>query len=213
MFRSCLRCSKCGISLRLNEFRNELKFLCVYCLGNVNISQKTPNFREKSEFLEKIEKIDFRERIEFENKTSDLNIISKTPLNESSEGEDDNDDDNDLMFDDNSSECDINSETSEDDTNNWETTDSDDDLSSSTEDERQAKDDTRRQQRHDTDDTQTLPATQTPIVSRVKPLNSRSKARTSVDKRLAEKPPSVTSPPPVLCRPRTRILLAKLFQK
>jgi hypothetical protein len=138
LHRSCLRCSKCGISLRLNEFRTELKFLCIYCLkNNSKFSETNDLIKKKENFLKEIQKIDFRERIEFENKettlddkcddsrqNSDIQVISKTALNAQTDDTNDSQSSDDLTFDlteseDNSSEIDSSDE--------WETTSDDND--------------------------------------------------------------------------------------
>ena len=121
----------------MNEFRNELKFLCVFCLKNnsKNIEKSENRFSAKQKFLSEIEKIDFRERIGFENKSENKNIeiVEKTALNERSEAEEAEDEpeeddeeeesEEELTFDSNSSECDTMDDI--DDSDDWATTSDD----------------------------------------------------------------------------------------
>ena len=136
LHRSCLRCSKCGISLRLNEFRTELKFLCIYCLkNNSKFSESNDLIKKKENFLKEIQKIDFRERIEFENKettlddkcddsrqNSDIQVISKTALNAQTDDTNDSQSSDDLTFDLTESE-----DSEIDSSDEWETTSDDSD--------------------------------------------------------------------------------------
>ncbi|CAG2108976.1 unnamed protein product [Medioppia subpectinata] len=150
LHRSCLRCSKCGISLRLNEFRNDLKFFCIFCLKNN--SKIDSQIKAKEMFLKTNQKIDFRERIEFQNETqNEIEIINKTAVNEETTP-DDEDDDQVLPFD-NSSECDSTTSSDDDDSQEWETEDSEDDSEDDTDDGEDVSDDKRT-----TDTTTAIPS-------------------------------------------------------
>ncbi|XP_054159775.1 F-actin-monooxygenase mical1-like [Oppia nitens] len=86
LHRSCLRCSKCGISLRLNEFRNELRFLCIFCAKS-EARNDPKKIRAKELFLSSAESVDFRERAHFQSSSPELQIVSKTAINEKSDSD------------------------------------------------------------------------------------------------------------------------------
>ena len=136
LHRSCLRCSKCGISLRLNEFRNELKFLCIYCLKNNSKNESFDWIKAKENFLKQNQKIDFRERIQFSNQVKEednncLEIVNKKPMNELN-----SDSDTELTFDLSSSDDSDSEDDISDDSDDWETT-SEDSKSQQKEDKRE----------------------------------------------------------------------------
>jgi hypothetical protein len=99
----------------LSEFRNELKFLCIYCLkkSKTKTDLNEKKMKAKEMFLEKVEKIDFRERIEFENKEKlEFESEEENELNLSSEEE------NEDLIEDNDDEWVTTSETSDDSEDN-----------------------------------------------------------------------------------------------
>jgi hypothetical protein len=100
----------------LSEFRNELKFLCIYCLkkSKTKTDLNEKQMKAKEMFLEKVEKIDFRERIEFENKEKlEFESEEENELNLSSEEEENED-----LIEDNDDEWETTSETSDDSLDN-----------------------------------------------------------------------------------------------